>query len=355
MEALVNDGTTAQQQFLVVDTSQVAHARRSVGDLARGLGFSETAAGRVAIVVTECATNILKHAGHGELLVRRIAFAQPHPAHVRVGIELLALDKGPGVRDLQACFEDGYTTAGSAGSGMGAIQRQSDEFDIWSQPGHGMALRAVIWGDDGRLAQPRGPFEFGVVNLPVADETLCGDAWGVESNEDGVTIMVADGLGHGPLANTASVAAVHALSGNARLPVVEIMDRAHEALRSTRGAAIGIARFDGANGKLQFAGVGNISAVVIQNDGTRRQMMSHNGIVGHNMRRAQEVDAPWSPHSQLVMHSDGLLTRWDTGHYPGLALRHPSLIAGVLYRDCSRGRDDVTVLVARSRAQAGLS
>jgi hypothetical protein len=144
------------------------------------------------------------------------------------------------------------------------------------------------------------------------------------------------------------------LNGYARLPVVEIMDRAHEALRSTRGAAIGIARFDGVSGKLHFAGVGNISAVVTQNDGTRRQMMSHNGIVGHNMRRAQEVDAPWSTHSQLIMHSDGLLTRWDIDHYPGLAFRHPSLIAGVLYRDCTRGRDDVTVLVARSRAQTVL-
>ncbi|CAG4916711.1 SpoIIE family protein phosphatase [Paraburkholderia gardini] len=355
MEALVNDSTTAQQQFLVADTSQIAHVRRSVGDLARGLGFAETAAGRVAIVVTECATNILKHAGHGELLVRRLALAQPHSTQVRFGIEILALDKGPGIHDLHACFEDGYTTAGSAGSGMGAIQRQSDELDIWSQPGHGVAMRAVLWGDDARSAQPAGLFEYGVVNLPVAGETLCGDAWGVASTDEGVIIMVADGLGHGPQANAASMAAVRTLNSYARLPVVEIMDRAHDALRSTRGAAIGIARFDGVGGKLHFAGVGNVSAIVKQNDGTQRQMMSHNGIVGHNMRRAQEVDAPWSAHSQLVMHSDGLLTRWDIDHYPGLALHHPSLIAGVLYRDCTRGRDDVTVLVARSRARAALS
>lgn len=362
MEALVNDSTSAQQQFLVADSSQVAHARRSVGDLARGLGFTETAAGRLAIVVTECATNMLKHAQHGELLVRRLAARSPpappsagpgtgigrQGSPVRAGIEILALDQGPGIRDLHACFEDGYTTAGSAGTGMGAIVRQSDELDIWSMPGRGVALRVVLWGDDSRLAQPGGPIEYGVVNLPLAGETLCGDAWCVEAADDGSTVMVVDGLGHGPQANTAAVAAVRALADHPRLSLPELMARIHDALRATRGAAVGIARVGRLEEPLRFAGVGNICALVCH-DGSHRQMMSHNGIVGHTMRKVQEVDAPWPARALLILHSDGLTTRWDIDHYPGLPLRHPSLIAGVLYRDCTRGRDDVTVLVARSR------
>ena len=354
METLVNDSTSAQQKFDIADTSQVAHARRSVGDLARGLGFTETAAGRVAIVVTECATNMLKHARHGELLVRRLALnvglaGGSVTRQVRYGIEMLALDKGPGIRDLHTCFEDGYTTAGSTGTGMGAIQRQSDELDIWSMPGNGVALRAVVWRDDSRLEALRSPIEYGVVNLPVAGETLCGDAWSVETSEDGFTVMVADGLGHGPQANVAAIAAVRTLSANLRLPLPAIMDRIHDALRPTRGAAIGIARFGASDEPLLFAGVGNISALV-WNAGGRRQMMSHNGTVGHTMRKVQEVDAPWPARALLILHSDGLATRWDIDRYPGLPLRHPSLIAGVLYRDCSRGRDDVTVVVARVRA-----
>lgn len=350
MEALVNDSTSAQLQFLIADTSQVAHARRSVGDLARGLGFTETAAGRAAIVVTECATNMLKHAQHGELLVRRLAVSTGSAApQVRCGIEVLALDKGPGIRDLHACFQDGYTTAGSPGTGMGAIERQSDELDIWSMPGRGVALRVVLWGDDSRLPQSISGIEYGIVNLPIAGETLCGDAWGVETSDQGFTLMVADGLGHGPQANTASIAAVRTLAEHARLPLTEIMDHVNDALRSTRGAAVGIARFGAPDARLRFAGVGNISAVVWHPDG-RRQMMSHNGIVGHNMRHAQEVDTPWLARAMLILHSDGLATRWDIDQYPGLPLRHPSLIAGVLYRDATRGRDDVTVLVARSRA-----
>ena len=50
------------------------------------------------------------------------------------------------------------------------------------------------------------------------------------------------------------------------------------------------------------------------------------------------------------MHSDGLTTHWTLERLPGLAARHPSLIAGVLYRDFKRGRDDVTVVVARGAA-----
>ncbi len=359
MEALVNDSTSAQQRFPVADTSHVAHARRSVGDLARGLGFTETAAGRVAIVVTECATNILKHAQHGEMLVRRLALTVPaaggdvarQAPQVRYGIEILALDKGPGIRDLHACFQDGYTTAGSPGTGMGAIERQSDELDIWSMPGRGVALRVVLWGEDSRLAQPAGAFEYGAVNLPLAGETLCGDAWCVEPSGAGFTVMVADGLGHGPQANVAAVAAVRALATHVRLPLAEIMGHVHARLRPTRGAAVGIARVGTDDDTLRFAGVGNISASVWQAGG-HRQLMSHNGTVGHTMRKVQEVDTPWPARALLIMHSDGLTTRWDIDQYPGLALRHPSLIAGVLYRDCTRGRDDVTVLAGRLRAMA---
>ena len=76
-------------------------------------------------------------------------------------------------------------------------------------------------------------------------------------------------------------------------------------------------------------------------------MVSHNGTVGYIMRKVQSIDYPWTDDSLLLMHSDGLATHWNLGRYPGLCQREPSLIAGVLYRDHKRGRDDVTVVVAR--------
>jgi hypothetical protein len=82
-------------------------------------------------------------------------------------------------------------------------------------------------------------------------------------------------------------------------------------------------------------------------ESSHRHLVSHSGIVGHAARRAQLFDVPYPPDALVVLHSDGLTSRWDLARYPGLAMRHPALVAAVLYRDFSRGSDDVTVFVAR--------
>jgi hypothetical protein len=76
-------------------------------------------------------------------------------------------------------------------------------------------------------------------------------------------------------------------------------------------------------------------------------MVSMNGTLGHSVGRIQHFSYPWGKTSALIMHSDGLATRWNMDQYPGLAARHPALLAGVLYRDFCRRRDDVTILVSR--------
>jgi hypothetical protein len=75
--------------------------------------------------------------------------------------------------------------------------------------------------------------------------------------------------------------------------------------------------------------------------------MSHNGIVGSNMRKVQEFAHEWGAGATLILHSDGIATRWDVNAYPALMFRHPALIAAVLYRDFARQRDDAMVLVVR--------
>jgi hypothetical protein len=77
-------------------------------------------------------------------------------------------------------------------------------------------------------------------------------------------------------------------------------------------------------------------------------MTSHNGTLGHELRKIQEFSFPWEPESLLIMHSDGLGSRWDLSQYPGIMRKHASMIAAVLYRDFERQRDDVTVLVAKN-------
>src|SRR6266540_3263859 len=144
-----------QVHVYIRETSRVAEARREVTGLARTVGFNESEIGRVALVVTEAATNLVKHTPQGQLLAR--AFDRDGVAV----IEVMALDQGPGI------------ASGSPGTGLGAIKRQSDEFDIYSIPGKGAALVAQLWSRRPPSGNCPAPLEIGVVCLPKPGEVAC--------------------------------------------------------------------------------------------------------------------------------------------------------------------------------------
>ncbi|MDY0963797.1 ATP-binding SpoIIE family protein phosphatase [Massilia sp. CFBP9026] len=342
METLISS-QSPQYVFAVSHASDVAAVRRAGQKVADSLGFNETRAGQLALIITEAATNILKHAGEGEIHVG------PAQSPSGIGVDVLALDKGPGIADLASSLVDGVSTAGTAGTGLGALHRLSDEFDVYSTPGEGSVFFMRLWRD------VPGPtpcgVEVGALWTPIRGEEACGDGWAVACEASGATLLAADGLGHGPDAARAANAAIGALERRGPVGASEMMHLAHEALRPTRGAALAAARIDFDADELRFAGVGNIGAVAF--DQTRRALVSHNGIVGHNMRKIQEFAVPFGPGALCVLHSDGIETRWDLDKYPGLQGRSPALIAAVLMRDYIRGRDDAMVLVVRRLAGAG--
>jgi anti-sigma regulatory factor (Ser/Thr protein kinase) len=337
-EILIQHGSQKQASFRIGEPSEIAAARRAGGDLARKLDFDDTLAGRVALVITEAATNIVKHAGHGEILLRMVMHADVP------GIEILAIDSGPGMANFALNMEDGNSTAGTYGVGLGAIRRQSSEFDVYSAPDAGTVLCMVIW--KGPLGESTPRCKVGAVCLPIAGEDECGDAWSAVESDGCLSVLVADGLGHGPMAAQASRFAVDAVEQRPGSLPADMMRDIHAALHRTRGAAVAVARIDFHTGELRFAGIGNIAASVHQ-AGARHHLVSHNGIVGSNMRKVQEFALPWSADALLVMHSDGINTRWDLERYTGLANCEPSVIAAVLYRDFARLRDDVSVIVVR--------
>jgi anti-sigma regulatory factor (Ser/Thr protein kinase) len=311
--------------------------------LARDLGFDEIRTGRASIAVTEVATNLLRHGGGGTLIARPIA------RHSSLGIEVLAIDSGPGMANFEWSSFDGVSTGGTQGTGLGAMQRQSDEFEAYTRRDAGTVLRMAFW--NGETAADASPYEIGVVSVPKKGESVNGDAWGAEIREDGATFLVADGLGHGPDACRAASLAVEALRSRPSDTAIRILDLAHGRLRPTRGAAVAVMRDEPETGEVAFAGVGNIAAFIWEAAGdTRRAMVSHNGIVGHNVARSQEYRYPWPAGSLLIAHSDGLETHWEVARHAGLAARHPSIIAAMLYREHSRKRDDVVVLVVRKRS-----
>jgi anti-sigma regulatory factor (Ser/Thr protein kinase) len=324
----------------ILESSQAGEARRTAVAFASRLGFNETQRGKVALVVTEVANNLVRHAQDGVLLLQ--ALEQNSIA----GVEILALDKGPGINNLNECLRDGFSTGGTAGNGLGAIERLSALFDIHSVPGVGTALLSRLWASPLPQTRPQDNLNLGVVCLPKTGEEVSGDTWASAQSDRFHLLLVADGLGHGPLAAQASLEAVRVFRENAHRSPKEIIEAAHAAMRSTRGAAVAIAAIDLERQVLHFAGVGNIVGSII-NPAGNSNLVSHNGTVGHEVRKIQEFTYPWSRRGLLVMHSDGLKSQWRLDRYPGLFAQHPTLIAGVLYRDFNRGRDDVTVLVAR--------
>jgi anti-sigma regulatory factor (Ser/Thr protein kinase) len=340
METLISS-LSPQLNFAIAHASDVAAVRRAGQKLADALGFDDVKAGRLAIIITEAATNILKHAGEGTVTVMRTQSGVAMP-----GVDVVAIDNGPGIADLDFALRDGVSTAGTAGTGLGALRRQADEFDAWTQHGRGSAFFMRIW----RGAVPPEPcgIEVGALCTPLAGEDESGDGWGVTCDLDGATLLGVDGLGHGPEAAKAAAGAIAALEKRPAAAPADVVQTAHELLRITRGAALSVARIDYRSDEVRFAGIGNVSAIVY--DGlARRALVSHNGIVGHNMRKVQEFTVPFPPGALCVLSSDGIQTQWDLSAYPGLHVHAPALVAAVLMRDYIRRRDDAMVLVARRR------
>lgn len=323
----------------VRDPSHVAEARRIASSIAAASGSGPISTGRVAIVATELATNLLKHGGGGEMLL------SSYEQRGAGGVQLIALDKGPGMRDLQACLQDGYSTAGSAGHGLGAVHRQSELFEVVSWPGLGTAVLSRVSAAETFTASSASTDGWGFVNIPKPGEDVSGDAFSVAHTASGRTIMVADGLGHGQEAAAAALEAVRLFQSNAARPLTDVLQFMHAGLRATRGAAAAIVRFDPQHPRVDYAGIGNIAGIVVA-AGQTRHMISLNGTLGHNARKVQSFEYPAPAGSRVIMHSDGLATSWSVEKYPGLMQQHPTLIAAVLYRDYARRRDDVTVLVA---------
>lgn len=308
--------------------------------LGAAAGLPEALRSDLGIVVTELTTNVVRHGGGGEIIMRPL-----EPAH-GVGVEVLGLDRGPGMPNVADCLRDGFSSAGSMGTGLGAMQRIAADFDIYSAPGLGTAVAVRIRSAPRRGAADGGPPAVGVC-VPKPGETVSGDGWSAVTAGGRTAVCVVDGLGHGPAAAEAADQARVVFGRTATGTPTDILDALNRALRSTRGAAVAVAIADASAGTVRFGGIGNIGAMILTPSGLRT-MVSHNGIVGHQMRRVQEFEYPWAPGATMVLHSDGLTSHWRPDTYPGVLQHDPVVLCGLLYRDHARGRDDVTVVACRS-------
>jgi anti-sigma regulatory factor (Ser/Thr protein kinase) len=340
----MNGGTVAQLPeglldggiwFRVEAAATASAARRAAERLATELGLPESRVADLSIVTAEAAGNLVKHADEGTLLVRAVRNA--HEA----GVEILVIDRGPGMADPERSVGDGHSTAGTLGIGLGAIVRQASWYDLHSVPGKGTVLVAQVWPAD----PPPAAWAAGLTR-PLAGEPVSGDAFASREADGRLQLLMCDGLGHGGLAAAAAREAVRAFEDAPAGPPATVLEALHRRLSHTRGAAVAVAELDGTAGLVRYAGLGNISGWVIS-PGNRRGMISLPGIAGHQRRQIREYDYPLDRQSFVLMHSDGVVDRWNLADYPGLSFKSPAVIAATVLRDAGTRRDDAGVLVAR--------
>ncbi|WP_410653759.1 ATP-binding protein [Amycolatopsis sp. cmx-4-54] len=318
------------RQIRIDHISAVYTAARAAREVAAETGLPEVLAERAAVIASELAGNIDKHATDGTVFIQSSLAGD--------GVDIYAADSGPGMADLDYWRIDGHSTTATLGTGLGAVGRLATEFRIRSAAGSGTtaAARTLVTGTN--------PTPVAHVRLAREGEDRCGDGLALASLPGARIIAVVDGLGHGPDAADAAETAIDLFSRNPGRPLRDHLTTMHRTLRQTRGAAVALARISG--GLLEFCGVGNIGGLVLT-PGQSRPLLSMPGIVGFTLPDAhvRTVDLP--EHHLVVLHTDGIGTGWR-GAAPLGPLPVPALLAADLAHRYRDPHDDATLIAVGS-------
>lgn len=324
----------------ITDSSSVGEVRRTALSTAQRLGFDESRAGELALLATEVSRNVLIHGRGGQVILAGVNTGAKQRSEHPVA-RILALDQGPGISNLAQAMTDGFSTAGTMGGGMGAMKRMATTLEIFTSK-----TGTIVLLELGTAPSSEELHIAGAV-VPYPGERVCGDGWSYHQESGRLIALLADGLGHGWEAAEAAREAVTVFQLRRDLAPAQILQDVHDALRKTRGAVAAIVEILPKERALVYAGVGNISCSLLSG-GASRSFVSHNGTLGVRVSKIQEFRSDWPPDGVLVMHSDGLQSKWDLSGYAGLMARHPAVIGGALLRDFRRQRDDASVVVVKA-------
>ncbi|WP_282791926.1 SpoIIE family protein phosphatase [Streptomyces sp. CC224B] len=290
---------------------------------------------QAAVVASELASNIAKHATGGSLYLQPLTYGE--------GMEVIAVDRGPGMRELERCLTDGYTTTNTLGAGLGAIGRIATTLTIRTRSGTGTLVCARL-APRGRTADAERPLAS--LCLPADGEEHCGDAVAVALTDRGPTALVVDGLGHGSEAAEAARAAVRCFRRAPDADLPDLFTAANRALRHSRGAALAVLRL--ADTTASYCGVGNVRAVLLSPDDVTHQLTGQPGVVGWNMPPPQVRRLSTPAGTTAVLHTDGLDHRWSRAPEPFLLRLPPPLLAAALVHGFRSSRDDTTAVAVKT-------
>ena len=331
----------AQRIVAISHETNIYEAQVAVREMATSIGFDPGVGEEIVLVVTELATNLVRHAGGGDLLLRPVA------QNGRAGIQIESHDKGPGIGNVERAFADGYSTASGPGYGLGAINRLMDELDISPARGDGIGAHITCrrWIREAPNAALLNPFGIGVASRPHPLMPVNGDSFVVKQWGQKALVAVIDGLGHGQHAHSAAETARQYVESHFDAPLSSIFIGVSRACRATRGVVMAAALFDGAQERFSFASLGNVEARIF-NSLSEAKLVITRGILGHTNKMPTVSEYPWDPRSVFVMHSDGLLSRWHWDDFT-FANELPSNIAQRLLLTLARKEDDATVIVVK--------
>jgi len=320
------------------DRSYFAILKKEIHALAATAPFSARRLGEIDIVVAEIVSNLAKHAVGGELFVKLVESKGIQ------GIEIIAIDEGPGMSDVHRMMQDGTSTKNTLGHGLGSIKRLTDFFQVYSQKGWGTIKLCRLFAKE--LPQARKPplAEIRSLVVPKPGETACGDGFSEIHTKDSIRLFLGDGLGHGIEAEKAVQTAIEAFKDCPEDSPMEILRYLHTATRKTRGLVGTVAIFNVRDRQWSICGIGNImtrfhGAILPKTHN------SYNGIIGLNIPNSmKDTLVTHEPGQIMTLTSDGIRSRWETLRHPGLLRNDYALLNAAIFKDFARHTDDMSIV-----------
>ncbi|MEJ1240273.1 ATP-binding protein [Chryseolinea sp. T2] len=326
--------------YPISDRSFVAYAKREIHLLSSKGRFNENQVAEIDIIVSEMCTNLIKHGGGGEILVRLMQ--QDQDADL---FEIICIDNGKGFDDAAKVMRDGFSTTQTLGHGLGSIARLSDTFQILSRPDWGTILYCCKHSSRVNDSIKR-KVDIKAVCVAKHGETVCGDGYELKAKGSAIQVLFGDGLGHGPMAHEAVTEACSIFRNTHTDDPAEMIREMHRELRKSRGLVCSIASLDLKKNEWTVCGVGNIMSRIYSGI-TYKNYMSYNGVVGMNIPKSLNNSiVPAEKNQRLIMCSDGIRSGWDLSKYPAILRYDNAVIAASIHKDYSRKTDDTSVLVA---------
>lgn len=323
------------------DRSYFALLKKEIHALAVTAGLGERKVGEIDIIVAEMVSNLVKHAGGGNILVKLVE------ENGVQGIEIISIDNGPGMTDVSRMVADGVSTKNTLGHGLGTMKRMADVFQVYSMKDWGSVILIRIF--EKNLPDFRKPpvADFKSVLVPKPGETVCGDGFYSVIGKEYLKFFLGDGLGHGQEAAKAVNKAGEAFLICEEAEPPEIIRFINASVKKTRGLVACVAVFSLSAKSWKICGVGNI-ATRLNSVESVKNYTPYNGIIGLNVPNTlNSVEIGHQKGQHLIMCSDGLKTKWDLIKYPAILRYDLSVLCASLLKDFTRNTDDMSVMACK--------